>query len=1068
MNKSFLFPEQISEILIKNVKNLNAVFIFPTDTVLNSWSDFLIAHSEKTGAEAICMESFLAWDKFKSKYLRAVKEGFETIPTILKKFFAHNLILENSQKPFEERFQVIINPKDEYASHAFSFANWLQKNLSSLDLLQKRYEQNPDYEKDKEDLDYLKLYDEYKNFLEKNNLYEPSWIENSKFDANGKTFFLFYPELLEDFSEFSEILEESPDFNVFFLPKETQNPPAIFYPDSRTELRRVILKIIRIVNEGKADWSEIALSVPNIETYRPYLEREFSVYDVPFVIKAGASLVKNSAAKIFKEIFECYNSNYGYEKVRSLILDECVPWKDKHKKNREALVRIGNKMRAICSVDEKNIWFVAFNQKARELENRLERKKNDGDFQNPDFEDLKNELAEILDAKQFFGKLKHFTDAFFVENANFSTLLTCWQAFKSFFLKDDKNFSNEANNILGRAICELKEIVQIEQKYAACNLKVKNPFEFFITELESKKYAPQQKNKTGICVFPYNLSALCYFKYQFVIDASQKNLEIPYKKLNFLNASKRAKLRLTDDDKLFCASEVFIKLYAKKNPTNETKTDLQNHIVFSASENSFSGFSIPHSSLKIVEKSENDEENSALDKTDYISNEKKILLNQNFLNDDGKIAELTLTQNQKKRFLEWAERNFCDDCENDEYPPYKINQKMREKINKTLKENRIGVDILNNSQTKTQNVKITARADLENFFPCPRKWIFKSILKLRDDTLDTELMRPYDMGNLNHKILELFMSSFENKILPFFDEISQSFKITPKIEGESNSAPLDYDLNLTPFVEKAIVTTQNIKDAPLVVQSLKAQKEKIEKNVADFLKTLLLPFGEKQNCKKGYEKLNGIGNCAVFACEKSFTAVENIRNDDSVENETELQYFGKIDALLISPENDWIVIDYKNSTLPTEINVDADGILKDFQMPVYFKILHEEKMRKIAAGVFYSIKEGKTKSAADIFAKKKIGDGKNATYEQCKTFGDFKETMNALTVYATTFEKTTNLSKNRNENNPDFSPRSSNSKNDILNVNVYEDCQKCHFKNICRTTYVIGKKSLKEKKIEEN
>ena len=57
------------KILIKNIKNTDSVFIFPTDTVLNSWADFLIINHEKTNVQAIPMERFIAWDKFKSHYL---------------------------------------------------------------------------------------------------------------------------------------------------------------------------------------------------------------------------------------------------------------------------------------------------------------------------------------------------------------------------------------------------------------------------------------------------------------------------------------------------------------------------------------------------------------------------------------------------------------------------------------------------------------------------------------------------------------------------------------------------------------------------------------------------------------------------------------------------------------------------------------------------------------------------------------------------------------------------------------------------------------------------------------
>ena len=73
MKKQFLSPSQIADILIKNIKDPDSVFIFPTDTVLNSWADFLILNHEKTNVQAIPMERFIAWDKFKSHYLHATK-----------------------------------------------------------------------------------------------------------------------------------------------------------------------------------------------------------------------------------------------------------------------------------------------------------------------------------------------------------------------------------------------------------------------------------------------------------------------------------------------------------------------------------------------------------------------------------------------------------------------------------------------------------------------------------------------------------------------------------------------------------------------------------------------------------------------------------------------------------------------------------------------------------------------------------------------------------------------------------------------------------------------------------
>ena len=73
---------------------------------------------------------------------------------------------------------------------------------------------------------------------------------------------------------------------------------------------------------------------------------------------------------------------------------------------------------------------------------------------------------------------------------------------------------------------------------------------------------------------------------------------------------------------------------------------------------------------------------------------------------------------------------------------YKINDKLIEKIHFLLVENRNGTDIQTSKTLSNENVKISARSDLENFFPCPRKWIFKTVLKLKEDSLDTDLMQP--------------------------------------------------------------------------------------------------------------------------------------------------------------------------------------------------------------------------------------------------------------------------------------------------------------------------------------
>ena len=991
MNEIKLPPEQIAGTLIKNLSNSDCIFIFSTDTVMNSWIEYLITHPELSGTDALPLERFIAWDNFKGKYLRAEESEKNTIPSILKKLFVLDLISKNAEKPKEERFQVIINPDDEYAAGATSFADWICRNLPSLHFWKKRMEENKaDYgELDAEDKDYLKLYEEYKNFLDANNLYEPSWVENLDLGDKNTKFLLFYPELLEDYGDFTDIFSKCENITVTTMPEDIPNPKVYLYPDSRSELRQTMLRIIELVNSGKADWSEIALSIPNIDVYRPYIEREFSIYNIPYVIKSGVSLTKNNAGKIFREISDCYTKNFTFDSVRALILDECVPWKKEYDSLRQNLVRVGNEMRCICSPDERDIWFRAFKSKINNLKD-------------------KEEINFYEELERFYGKLKHYVNSFFEENMTFEKINFAWQGFKSFFLEDDSQFSTEANNILSRCISELNAVIEIEEKYKDCSLRIDSPFEFFLSEIDSKKYTPQQKEKTGVNIFAYKLSGPAYFKYQFVVDSSQKNLDIPYKRLTFLNATKRAKLRLIEDDKQLRASEVFIKLYARPQAVGES---VEPHVTFSFAEETFSGFAIPHSCLTA------DKNPPLLDASDYILNEKNYILSPSDYS-----APEKLTPAQKLQFENWKKTADCT-----EKQKYKTNSKLKQNIETVLVTKRH-----KNPEAKENHLKITARGDLENFFPCPRKWLLKSVLKLHDDTLDTNLMQSYDMGNLNHKILELFISEFQEKKLPVYDEATDSFG--------------DFQLELMPYVEKAILSPSAFRDSPLVIKALQDQKEKICRDMTGFIKFLLQPYA-KPDENGDIKAIGGIGDCTVKGCELTIHTPSE-----------EFDYYGKIDCLLISPDNDWIIVDYKNtaSSIPAkkDITADENGVLRDFQMPLYFKLIGEETRHEISAGYFYAIKDHKATPAVDKYIVKKG--------EQTSSFEQFQPTMKVLEKYCQEFNQKTNPYASA-DSDLDFTPYSSNSEDDKSNVIVYEHCIGCSFKGICRTTYTIGGKSIEHK-----
>ena len=1040
-----LKPEEISSILVTKIQedikaNNNAtnkeyknIFVFPTDVVMRSWIDYLINPLNKCGIEAVPLEQFTAWDTFKKTFVSAKKEGETVIPSILRKMFVTSFIAENATLPKEERLQVIINPDDTYASEADSFSDSLSKNLKTLHFWKKKIEEKGDEygELDEEDKDFDKLYNAYSKFLADNHLFEPSWINDIEFSEKNKVFHIFYPELLEDFSDYKDTFKNIDNIVTYTFPKNTPSPFSYFYKDSRSELRQTILSIINLVKKGKADWSEIVLSVPNLDVYRPYLERELTLYGVPYVIKAGTTLTRNSAGRIFREIYNCYNENFSFDTVRALLLDKCVPWKDKYIKTIEDLIREGSNMRCICSMGDVDTWNKALFTKVKSEEYLSNYQKYTQEERNAHL--LKKNYYDNL--LHFYNGFKNKIKAFFSEDNNtFKNINTSWMSFRNMYLKDTKEFSEYANNILSRCITELSEIIQIEEKYKDIGLVIPSPYTFFLSELDKKTYTKQTTDK-GLTVFPYRLSAAAYYKYQFVIDASQKNLDINYKRLTYLNNTKRSKLGLINDDRTCNAGEVFIKLYAK-NTTGEN----ENIVHFSASENTFNGFAIPHSKLVIKK----EEENPNFDDMDYILKEKKYLSSPL---DNKEVTELTSLQ--KESYQIWKS-SLLENKESNEYP--KI---LKEDIKNVLVNRR---DAPNNNN----DIKITARGDLEKFFPCPRRWLLENPLKIEEDTLDTRLMQNYDMGNLNHKVLEFFMKRYKNKKLPFYDEKEEKFfNRLPSGEKEECSEEIkNHIFGENNVVQEAISEDNKIRFYPLVKFTLNSQAKLIGENIYAFLKYLLIENKSAKNASHQVKKMSGLGSCTVMGFEQ--VLMQDTEKKD-------ISYYGIIDFFALSPEGNIIIIDYKNSksSIPSQKNVhiDSNGILGDFQMPLYYELVTKQYNKEIEAGYFYSISTKESQVVTDFYAdvikeENLIKKAKKDNTEVEKLFDkDLIESRNALKEYIDIFSL--NISK------LNFIPNTSWNAKDKMNVKTYKNCIKCPFKNICRTTYEVAGKEITEKAKEE-
>lgn len=963
-------PDELNNIIVENIKDENCIFVFSTDVVKNSWIDWIVTHPEESGCSAVPLERFTAWDKFKSQFIKGKEEGKSSIPATLRKFWVQNLIGENSDSPFLKK---IINP--EFAKEANSFTDWITKMLPGLKKWEElRSQLNEPY--DDEDSDFHLLYERYTAFLEKNNMFEPSWIIPD-FKSTSQKFIIVFPEILEDFADYIDTLSNNESITLITISQDilnNKNPLCYGFSDSRKELRRILLRI-RKQHENGIPYESISLNVPDIQTYRPYLEREFTKYCIPFVIRAGLPLIKNGPGAIFTKIQDCCNSDFSYNSVRALILDEYIPWKEDSEICRENVIKEGSRMRCLCNYTNENgtkidIWEEALRnvkEDTREL-----------DF----YRKLRYRLTKMYNAKSF------------------KEIDTEWGNFKRDFL-NDSDFSIQANNIISRCIVHLKEFAQIEEKFCADNnLKIYSPYNFFISELSQKTYTPQT-DKVGVNVYPYKLAAAANIKYQYIIDASQANLEVINKSMNFLNNEKRKKLGLIERDKQFNPSKAFITLYAKNICDND--------VIFSFAEETFSGFAISHNYLKLVtDHSGNILLNPLkdLDNEDFILNEKKAFLSCNA----EEISSYSLAQ--KNQFQNWWINN--KNRIQNTFPATELNQTLKDRIKDVLITQRN-----KNEKNPDFTKNVITQSDLKEFFQCPRNWLFKNAIKIKEESLDTKLLGPFDMGKLNHKILELFMKEYmsSGEPLPELDEngkISDLQKIYTKLEGYAKNAIDDYK--------------QDFHDSPLVITMFTSQIQNLANNILEFLNEFLSTFG-------GYY---------VRGVEKG------IRSNPS---NLDWSYFGIIDCLLskedssIIPSN-FSIIDYKNSSqsIPTakdciisESDSDSDSDsdseaekLNDFQISMYVTLLSNTEQGIISNAAFYAIKDSKSTFI--------IKEGE-------KEYKDFVPSLKVFEKYAEIFDKKIK--------DLDFSPE----KAGIL---PYETCIQCHHKSICRYSYTVGMKNIKE------
>jgi hypothetical protein len=958
----------IENILLENIDKPNSLFIFPTDIAASRWADHLL----RLRGGTVAMGKFTAWDIFKQNSIKSKVQDKKSIPSALRKIFISRLLKENAAACEQENarlFTSLIRP--EWAGEAAQFTQWLTRllpqlaswfnkttNLAITSIFDGSTENTQivkGFEGD--DRDMYNLAKHYALFLNEHNLFEPAW-ETPPFNNDGRECFLFFPESLSDYSEYKELLETSNHVTIVRtgcaekLPSDT-----FFYTNSRSEITEAALYIRALHEKQGIAWDSIALCIPDSENYEPYVLREFTNRNIPFVKRASKPLAEYQAGRFFKSINNCISQDFAFSALASLVLNRNLPWKDTA--IIDSLMEFGIKNNCISSWTEEkngkkqnvNVWEDAFSQPYGGID------KTALNF----YYELKKRASSLRAAGSFAEvRRQYFT-------------------FREYFFDMDI-CSEESDLVLSRAISELTNLCEIEKSFP--QVPAVDPFLFFTEHLNEVKYLAQAKT-SGVNILPYKTAASVPFDCHIILSACHKDLSVVYNRLDFLPRNKREKLGIFDED----ASGAFIEMH-KFNSVKKS--------AFFCSEQTFSGFTIPHAKINAPSKPKNryadEPEISELFSHDLYKTENPFVGN----------SQVKLHENQIKGFNNWKERRFLSENNDGKW---QINKPILDLIHKKY------------AQRKEFPGKFSVSdASLQPYFQCSLKWLYERVLNLDNVEIEASLMAENISGTVYHNALNKFFLYVKEKKEPL---------ALPVLTKQGLSLSDDYLSSLENIINDIFM------EFPLLGEDGKTQMSS--------LTSRLLRAGKKQF-------LFHLENCLVKFL-SLFAGCFVVESETNYHFECK-NYFlnGKLDCILedrSEDESKYIIVDFKLKRTPKRKDCSGDGenALANFQLPMYITLVEENENIKVHTALFYSILELKptvligttedkfTNKVSPFFKKDQIlidSDKYNQILEEfiqkTNLFADEIETGN-FSVFETKFHK----------------------------------CNECKYRRICRTVYTIDR-----------
>ena len=330
---------------------------------------------------------------------------------------------------------------------------------------------------------------EYRTFLEKAERYEENWLEDEITMPTEDCLFAFPVLTPRDERRLNKLRDLGISVNILLGNTDTGKTSLEVYESQKSEIRNTMLNLVEDMTKRKLNPNQLAITVTDLDTLRPYLEKDARLFDIKLSFKKGTPLDGTPGGKYLHYSRDLYDSNYDTTVIRNFTMDSSIPLKDRSTFREYTKTKLGKAV--------SNVEIAADNTK-----DKTDRILNEIDA-----------LNKETDPEKMLARFDEISSSIFKNRSNWNSIA-----------------NNSYNEIRSKAESFSATAAELKEKGLIGNIDLYPLF----TEIITGSMMPKDEEE-GIAVYEYPESAGLHFSKHYVLNVSEDKARTRGKAAEFLS-----------------------------------------------------------------------------------------------------------------------------------------------------------------------------------------------------------------------------------------------------------------------------------------------------------------------------------------------------------------------------------------------------------------------------------------------------------------------------------------------------------------------------------------------------